>query len=242
VAFNAVRHLAKLGEGAVRLRWTQAGFLPNSKANETPRNLLGFKDGTESPLRASATGPAAPDQVVWVGTGAPGWMQGGSYMVVRRIRLALEHWDKMDVADQQQIVGREKRSGAPLGGKAEFDAMNLDATDGDGNAVIPDTAHIRMATAASNGGARLLRRSSSYNDGANVTAERWPPWHQGLEYDAGLLFVSYQQDPRTSFIKIFGKMSKLDMLNQFATHTASGLFACPGGAARGTFIGQSLFT
>jgi deferrochelatase/peroxidase EfeB len=75
----------------------------------------------------------------------------------------------------------------------------------------------------------------------NFTAERWPPWRQGLEYDAGLFFVCYQRDPRTSFIKIFDRMSKYDMLNQFVTHTGGGLFACPGGAAPGEFIGQRLF-
>jgi deferrochelatase/peroxidase EfeB len=62
-----------------------------------------------------------------------------------------------------------------------------------------------------------------------------------MEYDAGLLFVCYQSDPRTGFIRIFEKMSKFDMMNQFVTNTGGGLFACPGGAAKGEFIGQKLF-
>jgi deferrochelatase/peroxidase EfeB len=36
-------------------------------------------------------------------------------------------------------------------------------------------------------------------------------------------------------------MAKFDMLNQFVTHTGGGLFACPGGARAGEFIGQRLF-
>ena len=70
------------------------------------------------------------------------------------------------------------------------------------------------------------------NDGANFIAERWPPWRQGVEYDAGLLFIAYQRDPRTGFIKIFDKMAKMDALNQFTTHNGSGMFAIPPGARR----------
>lgn len=138
-------------------------------------------------------------------------------------------------------MGRHKYSGAPLGKKAEFDNLDLDATDADGNSVIPENAHIRLATAATNDGARVLRRSYSYNDGVSFTSERWPPWRQGMEYDAGLLFVCYQRDPRAGFVKIFDRMAKFDMMNQFVTHVGGGLFACPGGIADGQFIGQILF-
>jgi deferrochelatase/peroxidase EfeB len=200
---------------------------------------MGFKDGTSNP---SVDDPQDMDKFVWVGNEGPDWMRGGSYLVVRRIRLALEHWDRMNISFQEQTIGRHKYSGAPLGEKNEFDAVNLDSVDPDGNSVIPDNAHVRLAIAASNDGARILRRPYSYNDGANFTSERWPPWRQGIEYDAGLFFVAYQRDPRTGFIKIFGKMSKLDMLNQFATHTAGGLFACPRGIVEGEFVGQQLFS
>ena len=242
VAFHAVRQLARVAEGRAQLRWTQTGFVPDTRSAETPRNLMGFRDGTESPLvnsRPESPGPV--DQVVWVGGDAPAWMQGGTYLVIRRIRMALEHWDRTDLDFQEQVIGRHKGSGAPLGGKEEFEPLNLAATDPDGNPIIPDNAHVRLANAANNGGARLLRRGYSYNDGTNVTAERWPPWHQGLEYDAGLLFISYQQDPRTGFIKIYEKMSKLDMLNQFTTHTGTGTFAIPGGVKKGEFLAQGLF-
>jgi deferrochelatase/peroxidase EfeB len=36
-------------------------------------------------------------------------------------------------------------------------------------------------------------------------------------------------------------MSKIDMLNQFATHTGSGFFACPRGVRPGEYLGQPLF-
>jgi deferrochelatase/peroxidase EfeB len=168
-------------------------------------------------------------------------MQGGSYLVARRIRIALEHWDQMNVDFQEQTFGRHKASGAPIGLKHEHDPLPLSATDKDGNPIISENAHVRLGNAATNNGQMILRRGYSYNDGVNFVAERWPPWHQGMEYDAGLLFVCYQRDPRTGFIPMFDKMSKFDMLNQFATHTGGGIFAIPRGAAKGEYVGQDLF-
>jgi deferrochelatase/peroxidase EfeB len=238
VAFHAVRQLLRMADGIVDIRWVQTGFIANPPGGGTARNLMGFKDGTGNP---PADDLAAMNQFIWVGKEGPDWMRDGSYLVARRTRIALEHWDKMKVAFQEQTFGREKISGAPIGMKNEKDAINLDAIDKDGNPLMPENSHVRLATAASNEGAKILRRSYSYNDGVNFTAERWPPWRQGMEYDAGLLFVCYQRDPRTGFIKIFDKMSKFDMMNQFVTHVGSGLFACPPGAKEGEFIGQQLF-
>ena len=238
VAFHAVRQLARLAADVANVRWVQTGFVGNFSAGETPRNLMGFKDGTVNPPVKDS---AAMAQFVWVGDEGPGWMRGGTYLVVRRIRIALEHWDRMKTVFQERTVGRHKYSGAPLGKEREFDPLDLDAVDKDGNLIVPENAHVRLAAAASNDGAQFLRRPYSYNDGVDFTAERWPPWRQGLEYDAGLFFIAYQRDPRTGFIKIYDKMSKLDMMNQFSTHVGSGIFACPGGANQGGFIGQELF-
>jgi deferrochelatase/peroxidase EfeB len=238
VAFHAVRQLARLAEDVAQVRWAQTGFMPNFGSGQTPRNLMGFKDGTNNPSVADA---GAMDKVIWVGAEGTDWMQGGSYLVVRRIRMALEHWDRSKVDFQEQTFGRHKVSGAPIGKAVEKDPLDLDATDKDGNYVIAENAHVRLAAAATNDGAQILRRPYSYNDGVNFTAERWPPWRQGMEYDAGLFFICYQRDPRTGFVKVFEKMAKLDMLNQFVTHVGGGLFACPGGVVQGEFIGQRLF-
>jgi len=238
VAFHAIRQLARLGYGVAEIRWVQSGFVSDYGAGRTPRNLMGFKDGTGNP---SPDDPKAMDALVWAGEEAPAWMRGGSYLVVRRARIALEHWDRMNVAFQEQTFGRRKLSGAPLGAEHESDPIDLDAKDADGNPVIPENSHVRIAHQASLDGARILRRAYSYNDGANFTAERWPPWRQGMEFDAGLVFMCYQRDPRSGFIKIFEKMSRYDMMNQFVTNTGGGHFACPAGVAEGEFIGQRLF-
>ncbi|HEY6579407.1 MAG TPA: Dyp-type peroxidase, partial [Rhizomicrobium sp.] len=200
VAFHAIRHLAQLGWGTARIRWGQTGFLPHAKPGETPRNLMGFRDGTGNPSVRDASAMA---KFVFVGDDGPVWMRGGSYVVARRILIALEHWDRMGVDFQEQTFGRRRANGAPLGKANEFDAVDLTATGKDGNPVMPLNSHVRLATAASNDGARILRRPYSYNDGVSYTAERWPPWRQGMEYDAGLHFICYQRDPREGFVKIF---------------------------------------
>jgi len=235
VAFHAVRQLARLGYGVVSLKWVQSGFATGNKTAGTARNLMGFKDGTMNP-KGVALAP-----VVWAGAEGPAWMAGGSYMVARRIRIALEHWDRMKIAFQEQTFGREKVSGAPLGGKREFDTPDFKAVNANGDFVIPESAHVRLAAPVNNDGSQILRRSYSYNDGANFVAERWPPWRQAIEYDAGLFFQAYQKDPRTGFIKLFDKMSRIDALNQFTTHVGSAIFACPPGVREGGYIGQDLF-
>jgi len=238
VAFHAIRQLARMAYDVAQIRWVQTGFTASFDGKETPRNLMGFKDGTQNP---AVNDLKTLNQFIWVGDEGPDWMRGGSYLVARRIRIALEHWDRMNVGFQEQTVGRHKYSGAPLGGTNEFDKADYDATDKDGNSVIPENAHIRLSAAVNNEGTQILRRPFSYNDGANFTAERWPPWRQDMEFDAGLFFMCYQRDPRTGFVKLFEKMSKFDMMNQFVTHTGGGLFACPGGITAGRYIGQSLF-
>lgn len=235
VAFEAIRQLSRLAGGVAQIRWAQTGFIARPENNETPRNLQGFKDGTINPKGDDIK------KYVWVDGEGPSWMQNGTYLVVRKIRMALEHWDNVAVDFQEQVIGRHKYSGAPLGKHNEYDALDLARNDKDGNPVIPENAHVRLAAPETNEGAQILRRGYSYNDGVNFTAERWPPWRQGIEYDAGLLFVAYQRDPRTGFIKIFENMAKFDALNQFVTHTATGLFACPCGVREGEYIGQKLF-
>ena len=237
VSFHAVRQLTRVALAWTQTRWVQNGFLAGYAPGQTPRNLMGFKDGT---LNVPIKDAKLMDQHVWVGDEG-GWMKGGSYMVARPIRIALEHWDRMKLAFQEQTVGRHKLSGATLGGKDEFAPLDLDAVDADGNPLTPENCHARLAAPANNDGAQILRRAYSYDNGVTFVAERWPPWRQGQELDAGLMFICHQRDPRTGFIRIFDKMSKFDMMNQFVTPIGGGLFACPGGTLPGRYIGQALF-
>lgn len=91
VAFHAIRNLARLGRGTVVIRWSQLGFgkaTSNGAEQETPRNLMGFKDGTRN---IDGYDDGLMNGHVWVGseTDQP-WMRGGSYLVSRRIRMLVE--------------------------------------------------------------------------------------------------------------------------------------------------------
>ncbi|WP_228125036.1 Dyp-type peroxidase [Candidatus Methylospira mobilis] len=235
----AVRRLARLANGVAVMRWAQTGFNGDFKANETPRNQMGFKDGT---LNVSTKDAKAMDKHIWVGEEGPQWMRGGSYMVIRPIRISLEHWDEMKLSFQEETVGRHKVSGAPIGKNKEFDDLELKRTGKNGKPVINEYSHAALSAPENNGGTEILRRAFSYDNGIMHINERWPPWRQLVTFDAGLLFQCYQRDPRTGFIKLFTKMAQIDMLNQFTTHTGSGLFACPHGVKPGEFIGQDLFS
>ena len=238
VAFHAVRQLARLANGKAHIKWVQAGFLSQPGDGTTARNLMGFRDGTNNPPTRD---PASMDKFVWAGEEGPAWMRGGTYTVFRRIRITLEHWDNTEVSFQEAVFGRHKYSGAPLGKQKEFDAIDFHASDAHGNPVVPDNSHVRLSNREQNNGMQLLRRSYSYNDGANVYVERWPPWRQELEYDAGLLFVAHQRDPRSAFVPINARLAASDLMNQFTTHIGSAIFALPPGAKQGSFIGAGLF-
>jgi deferrochelatase/peroxidase EfeB len=239
VAFHAVRSIARIAPDVATLRWTQLGFSPDNTGG-TPRNLMGFKDGT---MNSNVHPPANLQATVWAGPEGPAWAHGGSYLVYRRIRITLEHWDRLPPSLQEQVIGRQKLNGAPLGQPSEFSSLDLGQHDADGNPVIPVNAHVRLAAPQTNNGAVILRRAFSYNNGTTPFTERWPPWRQALEYDAGLLFLAYQKDPRTAFVPIFTRLAEMDALNQFTTHTASAVFVIPPGVTGpGDWIGRSLLS
>jgi deferrochelatase/peroxidase EfeB len=226
VAFHAVRQLARIAEGVAQIRWVQTGYRPIAG----DRHLLGFSAEEKTP---GMNAPAA--QAIWAGKEAPGWMRGGSYVVVRRIRFAMEHWDQMPQAYQESAIGEMKHHGKPV------DQSQTGVKSSSDSIVTEDSTPPHLAL-VSPGRDAMLRRSYSYNDGVNFTTERWPPWRQGLEYDAGMFFVCFQRDPRTGFIAVFRELANHDSrLNQFWTHVGGGLFAVPPGAKQGEYVGQGLF-
>jgi deferrochelatase/peroxidase EfeB len=233
VAFHAVRNLARLGRGAVVTRWTQLGFGRTSatgSGQQTPRNLMGFKDGTRN-IRSDDS--ATLDRSVWVGAEAgQEWLRGGSYLVARRIRMFVETWDRDVLSDQEAVFGRAKYTGAPLTGKAEFDTPDFAARTADDELAIQDNAHIRLAAFEANDGVRILRRGYSFTDGIDARTGT---------LDAGLFFISFQRDPG-QFVTLQRKLGKHDALNEYIRHVGSALFACPQGVANASgYWGRALF-
>jgi deferrochelatase/peroxidase EfeB len=230
VAFHAIRNLARIGRGTVVMRWSQLGFgrtASTSRDQETPRNLMGFKDGTAN-IKAEDT--EAMDRFVWVGNEGPAWMRGGSYMVTRRIRMLLEVWDRSALDDQERTIGRDKYRGAPLGGRDEFDPLDLEA-EKSGRPVIPVNAHVRLASASANDGERILRRGYSFTDGVDESLG---------ELEGGLFFICFQRDPRRQFVAIQRRLGSNDALNEYIKHVGSAVFAVPRGARGGGYVGETL--
>lgn len=231
VAFHAVHNLARLGLGSVVLRYVQTGFGRTASAGTdttTPRNLLGFKDGTNDLV---TTDERAMATFVWADGADQRWMAGGSYLVARRIRVHLEAWDRSTLGDQERTIGRAKISGAPLGAVHEHDPVPLHAVDGFGNPRVPDGAHIRVAAPSVNHGAALLRRGYSFADGIDPATG---------ELDAGLFFICFQNRPTDQFVAIQRRLATQDALSAYLVHTGSGIFACPPGVTPGRSWGHGL--
>ncbi|MEW1601850.1 iron uptake transporter deferrochelatase/peroxidase subunit [Streptomyces sp. NPDC093808] len=230
VAFHALRAVHKDAGAAARVRWQMNGFNRSPGATVRPmttRNLMGQVDGTRNPK------PEEPDfdeRIFVPEQGEPAWMANGSYVVVRRIRMLLDDWEKLSLKEQEGVIGRRKSDGAPLSGGDETTEMDLEKTDARGNLVVPVNAHARITRPDQNGGAAMLRRPFSYHDG--IDADGTP--------DAGLLFICWQADPLRGFVPVQRKLDRGDALTPFIRHEASGLFAVPGGAAEGEYVGQAL--
>ncbi|WP_115790251.1 iron uptake transporter deferrochelatase/peroxidase subunit [Arthrobacter silvisoli] len=235
VAVHAIRNLARIGFGKARVRWSQLGFgrtSSTSRAQQTPRNLFGFKDGTANP---KAEDKELLAEHVWASAGkraGEAWMAGGSYLVARRIRMHIEIWDRTSLGEQEGLIGRTKGSGAPLSGGEEFTAPDFAIKGKDGEPLMPMDSHVRLAHPSQNHGVRMLRRGYNYTDGSD-----------GLGHlDAGLFFIAFVKDPRTHYVPMQMAMAKGDTLAlEYLKHTGSGLFAVPPGTKPGGFIGEGLF-
>jgi len=235
VAVHAIRNLARIGFGKARVRWSQLGFgrtSSTSRAQQTPRNLFGFKDGTNNLKSEDA---ALLDEHVWAGAGSragEAWMAGGSYLVARRIRMHIEIWDRTSLREQEGLIGRTKGEGAPLSGGKEFTAPDFAIKGNDGEPLIGMDSHVRLAHPNQNDGVRMLRRGYNYTDGSD-----------GLGHlDAGLFFIAFVKDPRTHYVPMQMTMAKQDVLAlEYLKHTGSGLFAVPPGVRQGGYIGEGLF-
>jgi deferrochelatase/peroxidase EfeB len=225
VAVHAVRNLSRLAHGSAAVRWAQLGFGKASSTDTrspTPRNLMGFKDGTANIL---GNDKKALDQFVWAegNDDTDRWMTGGSYLVARRIRMLIETWDRTSLDEQQNIIGRTKSVGAPLGMSKERDTLKPKR--------LPTDSHVRLAHPDLNDGMRILRRGYNFVDGSDGFGH----------LDAGLFFLAYQRDPRKAFVPIQMQLARSDLLNEYLRHTGSSIWACPPGVRADGWWGETLF-
>lgn len=228
VCYHAVRNLARLGRSVVSPFWAVLGFGRASAGpgQETPRNLMGFKDGTRN-----IVSDGQYSQFVWIQNGDQPWMDGGTYQVVRKIRMLLETWDTDRVGNQQRIFGRHKEEGSPLTGSHEMDEPDFAAKSATGEPVIDPLAHVALAARENNGGLMIRRRGYNYTDGLDENGQ----------LNAGLLFISYQNDPQ-HFVQLQNRLGGHDLLNEYIRHVGSAIFAIPPAPEQGHYLAQPLFS
>lgn len=207
---HALRVLTRGGRDLCTPRWTQRGFL-DAPTGETPRNLLGFKDGTGQP-------EGEDWKNIWDSS-------GGTSMVVRRIVYDMGGWEALDRASRETVFGRYIVSGAPLGKKDEFDDVDLNATDASGLPFIDIRSHVGIAA-----GERRFMRRRAYNWDGDITPGG----------ETGLIFISFQNDPSTGFTPLQQRLAENDRLNTWITHIGSAVFWCPPGTREGSYWGQSV--
>lgn len=224
---HAARMLHRDLSGFAEQLWSQQGFRQSRGSEDdgrTMRNLMGQVDGTVNPA------PEEEDfsSLVWLGADA-GWLEGGSAFVLRRIRMELDTWDRVDRPGRESTIGRRLSDGSPLSTPAaeadEHTPVDFEARDTIGFPVIPTTAHIRRAH-SDDPSERIFRRAVNYDDGE----------------ESGLLFGCYQRNPLQQFVPIQQRLDELDMLNEWITHVGSAVFAVLPGFESGEMLGQSLFS
>ncbi|MFD3739799.1 Dyp-type peroxidase [Streptomyces sp. NPDC058629] len=225
---HVVRDLARETSGLLRTRWRTDGFLNPPRPEGAPRSFVGFKDGTAHPDTASAR---EMDRLVWVGRPeGPGWARGGSYQVLRTIRLRAEAWDRVPLDEQERIFGRRKSTGAPLDGREESDLPDY-GRDPHGR-ITPLDSHIRRANPRTPGSedSVLLRRSYNIDRGLAPDGT----------LDVGLVFCCYQRDIARQFATVQKRLEG-ERFADFSTTTGGGYFlALPGVADASDWYGSAL--
>jgi len=230
---HTVRELMRDVAGRFTPRWRLDGFQSAPRGpspHSSPRNLFAFRDGTANP---DVTDARLMNSLIWVqpGSDEPAWTAGGTYQVVRTIRMHVEFWDRVGMFEQQNMIGRDRVTGAPLGGEEEFQDPRYDL-DPQGKR-IPLNAHIRLANPRTPPTAdqRILRRGYNYDRGLDEAGN----------LDQGLLFVAFNQNVERQFAAIQQRLAEEPMVDYITPVGGGYFFAPPGARGPGDWVGSKLF-
>lgn len=212
---HAVRLLLQRLRGHIVVNWRIRGYVNPPRPSGTPRNHLGFMDGTVQP---QIHDPATAKRLLWAGDDEPAWCKGGTYQVIRVIRMLVEFWDRITISEQENIFGRDRLTGAPLSGGDEH--SDPDYHNDPTGAVIPLNSHIRLANPRTPevADSMILRRGFNYNLGVADNGT----------LDMGIIFTCYQQDIERQFATMQRRLEG-EPLADYIIPFGGGYFFVPGG-------------
>ncbi|MEU7384188.1 MULTISPECIES: Dyp-type peroxidase [unclassified Streptomyces] len=196
-----------------QVRWRMEGTRPENRTEEgrgLARNPFHFTEGYGNPTTSARVTERA---VITADQSEPAWAVGGSYQVIRIIRLATDFWDRDTVHEQERIMGR-RRNGRWLDGTPSSE-QPVFAADPHGK-TTPLDAHVRRAAPDRRHPPPLVRRGYNYHRGAD---------------DQGLIFSCFQRDLEKGFETVQHRLQGEAMAKYTLTVGGGYFFVPPSGDA-----------